>query len=75
MRISVKAPVDVTIDFELDTAAIGRAMALRLVEIPAEQRTPRVLIAELERAIRGLGPLAICPTIPEPSDAARTIQD
>lgn len=66
MRISVKAPVMVPIDFDLDTAAIGRAMALRLVEIPAEQRTPKVLIAELERAIRGLGELAICPTISEP---------
>lgn len=56
----------VPIDFELDTGAIAREMALRLVEIPAEQRTSGILRQELERAIRLLGDRAICPTISEP---------
>lgn len=66
MRISVKAPVTVPIDFELDTGAIAREMSLRLVDIPADQRTSGVLKRELERAIRQLQDRAICPAIPEP---------
>lgn len=65
MRISVKAPVTVPIDFELDTAAIGREMALRMIVEPAHAWEPATFVKELERAIRLLGPRALCPTILE----------
>lgn len=66
MRISVKAPVTVPIDFELDTAAIGREMALRMIVEPAHAWEPATFVKELERAIRTLGARALCPTIAEP---------